>query len=742
MRNVQLLTKAFFSKAGEPEEAITLPHTWNALDGQDGGNDYYRGVCTYRIPLPDPTKGKKQYVEFRGANHVATVWCNGRLLGTHEGGFSTFRFDLTEDMKPQENVLTVAVSNAVSHVYPQKADFTFFGGIYRKVFFVEAEEAHFDLLKRGTDALFVTPSVSGLTRLDAFPVNAEGCEIRFVLSDAEGNSLVEKTVPAEAHSFVNLTLSEPHLWNGMEDPYQYRATATLLRDGAALDEVSTLYGYRSYHADPQKGFFLNGKQLPLRGVCRHQDRENMGWAISEKEHEEDLDLICEVGANTIRLAHYQHDRYFYDLCDRKGLVLWAEIPYISQHMAGKAAYENTLSQMRELIAQNYNHPSILFWGIGNEITIGGECEEQYRNLRDLNALCKTMDPSRPTTMAQLARLEITSPHNQITDLVSYNIYYGWYTGIIEDNEKNIDLFHKTYPDKAFGISEYGVDNLITWHSAEPFSHDYTEEYACLYHHHMLKIFAERPFLWATHMWNMFDFAVDQRNEGGIKGRNCKGLITYDRKIKKDIFFLYQAFWTKKPMVHVAGRRFTDRAPEERCVSVFTNADQVTLSVNGKEFATLPAIDHVAKFENVPLQDGANTLTASIGCAEDTIILNAVKEHNTAYDLPDIAEALTAGNWFLQGDDNDTDYGENGYHIGISIKELAQNEDCARVVRGWVMSNAKITMGEKLHVISRLPLWQNSPVGLKKPTELNVVKKYCISEDLAELDRRLRRIRRI
>lgn len=740
MRSYTLLTEAKFNRPGEAPALVSLPHTWNALDGQDGGDDYFRGECCYEIPLPSPTAGKRQYIEFGGANHVAAVWCNGVFLGEHKGGFSTFRFELTDALKEKDNLLTVKVFNGVCDVYPQRADFTFFGGIYRKVYFVEVETAHFDLMKNGSSALFVTPYVSGLTRVDAFPVCADGCSVIIELFDGENSLVAKAEIPAEAQTFADLTVPTPHLWQGMEDPYLYSAKATLVKDGKALDEVCTHYGYRSYHVDPEKGFFLNGVSTPLHGVCRHQDRENMGWAISEKEHEEDIALIREIGANTVRLAHYQHDRYFYDLCDKEGFAIWAEIPYISSHLPGKDAFENTLSQMTELIAQNYNHPSILFWGISNEITIGGVCEEQHLNLRALHRLCKELDPGRPTTMAQLARVEYQSPHNNITDLVSYNNYYGWYTGTIEDNAAKMDEFHKTYPDKPYGISEYGVDHAVSWHSAKPFNHDYTEEYAVTYHHYMLKEFSKRPWLWATHVWNMFDFAVDQRSDGGNKGKNLKGLVTYDRKTKKDTFFVYKAYWTKEPMVHIAGRRFADRAPEERDLSVFTNGKKVELYLNGKKLCEKDAVDHLAHFERVPLADGKNEVRAVIDGAEDTVFLNGVKEHNLAYDLPDITAALQAGNWFTETD-TEKDYGEDGYNSHDTIETLFESEDCMQIFKGWIMNLDEISLGEKLHVVGRLPQWQFSQVKLKTPYELNALKNKVSEESFLVLDKMLRGIRR-
>ena len=301
------MTEARFAKFGESLQAVALPHTWNNLDGQDGGNDYWRGIGTYEIDLPNPTPGMKQYIELQGANHVATVYCNHRELGTHKGRFSTFRFDLTPAMKAEGNVLTVVVSNAVSDIYPQTADFTFYGGLYRDVNFIEVNAAHFDLLKDGTAGVFVTPHASGNTRLDLFPINAEGAYISVALKDAEGNTVAAGGAAAEEHTNILIDVKEPHLWNGMADPYCYTAEASIVKDDVVLDTVTVTYGYRSFHVDPNTGFWLNGKNVPLHGVSRHQDRLDKGWAIFKADHEEDVAIIKELGANTIRLAHYQHD---------------------------------------------------------------------------------------------------------------------------------------------------------------------------------------------------------------------------------------------------------------------------------------------------------------------------------------------------------------------------------------------------------------------------------------------------
>ena len=703
MRNITLMTEARFAKQGEAMAAVALPHTWNNLDGQDGGNDYWRGIGTYEIDLPNPTAGKKQYIEFQGANHVATVYCNGREMGTHKGGFSTFRYDLTQAMKAEGNVLTVVCTNAVSDIYPQTADFTFYGGLYRDVNFIEVNEDHFDLLKDGTAGVFVTPHCAGKTRLDLFPVAADDAMVVVELKDAEGNVVGTAAEPVSEHVVIIIDIKNPHLWDGMADPYCYTAVAKIVKGEAVVDEVAANYGYRSFHVDPNTGFWLNGKNVPLHGVSRHQDRLDKGWAISKEDHEEDIAIIKELGANTIRLAHYQHDQYFYDLCDKTGFALWAEIPFISKFIPTEEAYDNTISQMTELVAQNYNHPSIFFWGISNEILIGADNEPLRTNLRDLNALAKTMDPSRLTTIAQVSMTPMDSEHVYITDVVSYNHYFGWYGGDVAQNGPWFDAFHKLNPSIPLGVSEYGVENILKWHTATPMNHDYTEEYASYYHHEMLKTFATRPYLWSTHVWNMFDFAADARDEGGVQGRNNKGLVTYDRKTRKDAYYIYKAYWNPDPMVYVAGRRFADRAPEERNITVYTNCDEVTLVVNGVAVETKAAVDHAVVFENVALNDGANTVTAKAGDVEDTITLNGVAEHNADYTLPDIAAAMAAGNWFDDvADESESEEIEviDGYYsVEDNLATLLGNEEVTKTVKGWLMKNGNLTMTSMLSTVA-------------------------------------------
>ena len=684
MRSITLLTTAQFTKTADDSawQTVSLPHTWNNLDGQDGGADYDRGQYRYRIQLPAPTAGKRQFIQFEGANHVATVFCNGKELGSHEGGFSTFRFELTQALNQSDNLLEVLVDNRENHVYPQQADFTFFGGLYRNVSLLEVEPNHFDLMRHGSTGVFFTPKAEGDLRTDAFVCGAQqGDLVRLTVLDQQNNIVLEQTAAAAEHTVLEGKVENPHLWNGINDAYCYTARVELMRGETLLDQVDTLIGFRGFSVDADKGFFLNGRSYPLHGVSRHQDRQDLGWAISEQEHAEDMALIREVGANTIRLAHYQHDQYFYDLCDRAGMVLWAEIPFISMFIEGEAAKQNTISQMTELVMQNYNHPSIFFWGISNEISIGGESPELLENLKELNELTHKLNPTRLTTMAQVSMLDMESEHNQITDVLSYNHYFGWYMGDVSENGPWLDEFHQKYPNRPLGVSEYGCEAILSWHSEAPEVQDYTEEYQSYYHEEMLKTFATRPYLWSTHVWNMFDFAADARDEGGCKGRNNKGLVTYDRKTRKDSFFAYKAFWTTTPFVHVCGRRFMDRAPGQRDIKVYSNCPQVTLLVNGCEVATLKA-DKIFLFKDVALQNGVNEITARAeGAADDVIYLNGVTTPNSSYILPQEENTGDGvANWF---DDiavsRKLEFPEGFFSIKDKMGEIMANPESAEVM---------------------------------------------------------------
>ncbi|MCI6465532.1 MAG: beta galactosidase jelly roll domain-containing protein [Faecalicatena sp.] len=617
-------------------EDISLPHTWNAVDGQDGGNDYYRGTCWYTRKLEVPARKDDQevWLEFNGAAMTAQVWLNGELLARHEGGYSTFRVNITEHLL-EENVLAVSVDNSDNDsVYPQKADFTFYGGLYREVNLLIVPKAHFALGYAGGPGMKVTTAVKLSSGESCGCDGNDGNKLQFggynesdqELKPGSARITVEAWTegPAESVEFTidgqskrgavtdgyakaAFIIENVHLWDGTNDPYLYTAQAKL----DSGDEISTRFGCRVIRFDPQEGFFLNGRSYPLRGVSRHQDRAGAGSALTPEMHREDMEIIKEIGANTLRLAHYQHSQYFYDLCDEAGMIVWAEIPYITLHMEN--GVENTLSQMKELIIQNYNHPSIVCWGLSNEITAsGGVTESLMENHKKLNDLCHSLDFTRPTTMAHVFMLETDSPLLAIPDIGSYNLYFGWYLGELSQNDSFFDAYHQTYPDRCIGFSEYGADANPAFQSAQPERGDYTESYQCVYHEHILDMIEKRPYLWATHVWNLFDFAADGRDEGGKNGVNQKGLVTMDRQLKKDAFYLYKAHWSSDPFVHICGRRYADRAEETTEIKVYSNQPQVTLYVDGKLVETQNG-NYIFRFQ-VPIS-GEHCVEAKAGQTE-------------------------------------------------------------------------------------------------------------------------------
>ena len=621
-------------------ETVTLPHTWNAIDGQDGGNDYFRGACAYvksfrKEELP---VSAHHYLEIRGAASSADVYLNGKHLRHHDGGFSTWRVDLTGTLE-EENLLVITVDNAPNDkVYPQVADFTFYGGLYRNVNLICVPESHFDLDYYGTPGLKVTPVMEdkdAKVAVEVFLTNRqEGQRIRYSLKNKDGKVIGTFEGGAKA----NFRIQNAHLWNGRKDPYLYSMTAELMDGETVLDTVSTRFGCRSYVIDPQRGFILNGEEYPLRGVARHQDRWQLGNALLPEHHEEDIDLIMEMGCTTIRLAHYQHDQYFYDLCDEKGLVIWAEIPYISNHMPG--GRENTLSQMTELIVQNYNHASIVVWGLSNEITIGGAKDpDLLENHRLLNDLCHKLDTTRPTTMAVVSMCGMDEEIVHLSDVVSYNHYFGWYGGETDMNGPWFDKFHEKYPNRAVGISEYGAEAL-NWHNSDPQQGDYTEEYQAYYHEELIKQLFTRPYIWATHCWNMFDFGADARSEGGEMGQNHKGLITIDRKYKKDAFYAYKAWLSDEPFVHICGKRYVDRVEDVTKVTVYSNLPSVEMFVNGESIGVKEAADHFFYFD-VP-NVGETKLEAVAGACRDESSLRKVDTFNPDYRLQEKNAII---NWF-------------------------------------------------------------------------------------------------
>ena len=621
---------------------VSLPHSWNALDGQDGGNDYYRGTAIYAKELDkeDLPAADRYYIEINGANSSADLYVGGKKYAHHDGGYSTWRCDITDAIQ-QKTMIVIAVDNSKNEtVYPQVADFTFYGGLYRDVNIVCVSDSHFDLDYYGGPGIRVTPVMDGdnaNVEVEVYLTNAKaGQYLQYTVLDAEGNVLHNIATDATK---ITCTVENAHKWHGTKDPYLYTVEVNLVQDKEILDNVSARFGCRSFAIDPDRGFILNGESYPLRGVSRHQDRWGIGNALLPEHHEEDIAYILEVGCTTIRLAHYQHDQYFYDLCDEKGLVIWAEIPYISQHMP--TGRENTVSQMKELIVQNYNHPCIVVWGLSNEITMKGDSDpDLLENHNILNDLCHDWDKTRLTTIAAVSPCPIDSPYIQIPDVVSYNHYFGWYGGDTSMNGPWFDNFHKTHPNIPIGISEYGCEAL-NWHTSDPKQGDYTEEYQAYYHEELIKAIDERPYLWATHVWNMYDFGADARAEGGENGQNHKGLMTFDRKYKKDSFYAYKAWLNPEPMVHICGKRYVDRVEDVTKVTVYSNQPTVELFVNGKTLGVQQHNGLPFFYFDVP-NAGVTHLTAKAGALTDESVICKVETFNEAYRLREKGAVL---NWF-------------------------------------------------------------------------------------------------
>ena len=688
---VNIDVKWAFAKTGQiPQEMpqdwvfVNLPYTWNGIDGTDGGGDYFRGTCCYakeieKIDLPE---ADKYYLEIEAANSSADVYVNGKKLAHHDGGYSIWRVDIT-DALDVKNLIVIAVDNSANDtVYPQQADFTFYGGLYRDVNIVAVSESHFELEHYGTPAIKVTPTLANDTTTDAavevetWVANPkEGQELVYTIKKPCGCVVCTKTVPVNETKAV-FEMTDIIRWNGKKNPYLYTAEVALTDGAETIDAVSTRFGCRTFDIDPDRGFILNGESYPLRGVSRHQDRPVIGNALLPEHHKEDIDLIMELGATTIRLAHYQHDQVFYDLCDEAGLVIWAEIPYISSHMPNGRA--NTISQMKELIVQNYNHPCIVVWGLSNEISMQGSSDDLLENHNILNDMVHEMDPTRKTTIAVVSSCDMHDPYIQIPDVVSYNHYYGWYGGNTSMNGPFMDQFHKEFPTIPIGMSEYGCEAL-NWHTSDPKQGDYTEEYQAYYHEELIKQLYTRPYIWATHVWNMFDFGADNRAEGGENGQNHKGLVTFDRKYKKDSFYAYKAWLSDEPFVHICGKRYVDRVEDVTKVTVYSNLPEVELFVNGESLGKQESAEHFFYFD-VP-NKGTSTLEAVAGECTDESTINKVEVFNDAYRLKEKGAVL---NWF------DITEVEGYCSLNDTIEDIMKSEEG----KAFVMSMLKMALGDQ------------------------------------------------
>ncbi len=643
-RTIDLTGPWDFCREGFDAEKVCLPHTWNAVDGQDGGGDYWRGQATYETVLPalELVSGEEAWLEFEGASQVADVYVNKAQVAHHEGGYSTFRANITEALAERgfatggEMRATVVVDNSQSQtVYPQTADFTFYGGLYRPARVVVVPATHFALGRDGGPGVYATPSVDLAARTARVALEAwvEGAAAGELVTFEVAGRRVEGPVATDGCARANVLLANVHLWDGLDDPYLYTLRASL----ASGDEKTIRFGCRTMQATGN-GFFLNGRPHPLRGVSRHQDRAGVGSALTPAMHREDMALIREMGANAVRLAHYQHAQDFYDLCDELGVICWAEVPVITMRLDGGDA--NALLQMRELIEQNRNHPCVFCWALSNEITTASAIDDGLlATLNGLNDLAHELDPSRPTANAHVFMLDPASPVAHLADVNAYNLYYGWYVGELEQNNEFFDAWHAAYPAEPMGLTEYGADCNPQFQAAMPARGDYSEQYQCAYHEHMLRMLEARPWMWCSFVWNMFDFGADGRNGGGNDGKNQKGLVTIDRRVRKDAFYLYRAFWSSDPFVHVCGRRYVHRTEDVTQVVVYSNQPQVDLYIDGV-FAASSDAGRVFRFE-VPLT-GRHEIRARAGKLSDTIEVERVAAADPTYALQNDEEVV---NWF-------------------------------------------------------------------------------------------------
>jgi beta-galactosidase len=605
---------------------VSVPHTWNAQDGQDGGDDYYRGVGWYRRrqTIPASEAGRELYVEFDAANLEATLYVNGHEVGHHAGGYARFRFDITSLVKVgAANVIAVKVTNAANPaVPPRTADYTFFGGLYREARLVSVDPVHLDLDSFGSSGVLAFQKVvtkdaatvsvrASVSNADPSPRDADvAVSLRAPGGPVMSRASAHLAIPAHGTHEATLTLqiASPHLWDGVRDPFLYALEVEVTSGGRAVDAVTEPLGLRYFDFDAATGFSLNGAPLNLHGVNRHQDRQGKGWALSARDEAEDFALIRELGANAVRLAHYQHSQHVYDLCDRYGLVVWAELPVVNNAAAGPFV-DNAKQQLRELIRQSGNHPSIVTWSVANELQPEkSEPGTLLPLIAALQAVAREEDPSRPTTLATF--YGATDPSAAVTDLVGFNRYDGWYVNTIEAFAPGLDVMRARRPQLKMAISEYGAGASVTTHSATPQKMDHSEEYQASFHETYWRALAARPFIWGSFVWNMFDFASDGRKEGDHAGRNDKGLVTYDRKIKKDAFYFFEASWSPTPVVHVTGRRFSPRPPGAYDLKVYSNAPTVRLRVGGVALPGQSASDHVFVWPAVELAPGPNVVEAS------------------------------------------------------------------------------------------------------------------------------------
>ncbi|MFA9375314.1 MAG: glycoside hydrolase family 2 protein [Lachnotalea sp.] len=694
----------YIKKEIENGEEVILPHCFNAIDGQSG-EGMFKGKCYYQRKVKITKQELEQYhfLEIGAASLVSDVYVNGYLAGSSRCGYAMYRVALKPFLKEGENLISIVVDNSPKgDVYPLMADFSFYGGLYREVKWISAEALHFELLDNGRDGIYITQKSLGK---DSFELTVKGRVIHEVpnetkikiickLMDKEDNCVLERTknmiILDDGDFEITEVLEDLNLWQGIENPYLYTCKIELHKDEKLLDLRTINVGFRNIEITSDKGVFLNGKAIKFNGVSRHQDFAEMGNALTRENMDLDMALIKEIGANTIRLSHYQHNDYFYSLCDKEGILVWAEIPFISVPTTSDKDNKNAKEQLERLIKQAYNHSSIYCWGVQNEITIAIENEGIYEKVKELATIAKALDSSRLIAQANIHSVANDSVLNELTDFVGYNLYYGWYYKEMGDLATRLDEFHNVRPDIPVMVTEYGVDTNPKFHSYHPCVKDYTEEYQLLFQNNALKTFQERSFVLGGYVWAMFDFGSEIRNEGGVKGKNQKGLVTIDRKLKKDAFYLCKAYWSKEHFVKLAGSRFVNRHEKENDIVLLSNVNHIKLYINDALVREIDSTEPMKVIQGVELVLGENKVYVEAvdiegNCFTDEMFLTCVNEMDQSYIIEKPKEETHVTNWFQKFDL--TDIQEiairDGYYSTFdTIEELYKKEEAKEVFKKY------------------------------------------------------------
>lgn len=677
----------FFPTDRNKFEQIALPHTWYK-DGES-----YKGTALYkkRLLLSCGSE-KKVFLNFEAAERWCEVFVNRHYAGGHKGGYSAFTLDITEycDVDGYNDIYVFVCNRSWDEISPLTGDFTVFGGLYRNVNLMVTEKICFDRTYFGTSGVIARADLNsdgdGVIQTETHVLCMDETLVKQVYQVfAPDNQLVFSCEMPWKETF-EFSIENPVRWEVLGTKALYRLHTELWSDGKMMDSLDISFGFRRVFVDPEKGFFLNGNHLKINGVAKHQDYGGVFHATGMEQWSQDIGDILDIGANSVRLSHYQHPQAMYQLCDELGLIVWAEIPMLkmTEHTA---LFENACLQLKELILQNMHHPCICFWGIQNEIAMFGEHEWMYEKLEKMNELVKKLDPARISACANLFCVENSSPLNRITAAVGYNIYFGWYYGEMKDNREFVDQFHRDNPDLALGITEYGVDCNPAFHSECPKVKDYSEEFQALYHETVYPVFRERDYIWGTYVWNLYDFSSEIREEGGVKYKNGKGLISYDRNIKKDAFYYYKAQWSAVPFVKIGESRFVNRTNPEITIKVYSNQKEVSLYVNG-ETHTRYSENGIFLFHNIGLKHGDNNVKAISGDCMDEAVFRRGEQPDSSYVFVDPNPGLNVKNWFLDEVEEALMFPEGRFSIRESCAALLENDEAMTVIREFSPELAK------------------------------------------------------